>query len=165
MRKKLGRSTNLVRPSDPPAPEGARIFDAVFPSDSDPERKTHALEGLLHAIAQSGVVTKDSELNALRLALDEALVNAIMHGNQYDANKSVQVSAHRSPTALTVIVSDQGAGFKEEDLPDPDAPENMLEESGRGVILIRGVMDEISYWRGGTTLVMMKRYPKSGAQT
>ena len=161
MRKKLGRSTNLVRPSDPPAPEGARIFEADFPSDT--KSKTHTLEALLDAISRSGAGGLGTA--KLRLALDEALVNAVMHGNKYDAAKSAQVSAHLSSTALTVIVSDQGAGFKEEDLPDPDAPENLLEESGRGVILIRGVMDEISYWRGGTMLVMTKRIPKSGAQT
>jgi serine/threonine-protein kinase RsbW len=155
MRKKLGRSTNLVSPAEPPAPEGERIFDALFPSDT--ESKTHALEGLLQAIEHACPGFTEAEFSTLRLALDEALVNAVMHGNQYDATKSVQVSSHVSPARLTILVSDQGAGFKEEDLPDPDAPENLLEESGRGVILIRGIMNEISYWRCGSTLMMIKR--------
>ena len=154
MRKKLGRSTNLVQTSEPPAPDGIPVFSATFLSDN--AEKSRVLDELLDAIEKSGALKTD-DMGSMRLALDEALVNAVMHGNRHDTQKKVRVFAWLSSARLSIVISDDGAGFKEEDLPDPQAPENLLEESGRGVILIRGIMDEVSYWNGGATLLMTKK--------
>jgi serine/threonine-protein kinase RsbW len=155
MRKKLGRSTDLVKLTDPPTPDGALIFDRAFHSSHT--LKTEVLEDLLGALVAKGVFTSASEEQVnFRLVLDEALVNAVMHGNKFDASKSARVRAYLSGDTISFLVEDEGAGFKEEDLPDPAAPENLLEESGRGVILIRGIMHHVSYWRGGSVLLMTK---------
>lgn len=157
MRKKLGRSTDLVKLAEPPEPGGALIFERTFQSSN--EAKAEVLEDLLQALATANVFssTSEEEVN-FRLVLDEALVNAIMHGNKFDSGKTARVRAYVGAglSAISFVVEDQGAGFKEEDLPDPAAPENLLEESGRGVILIRGIMNHVSYWRGGSVLLMSK---------
>ncbi len=120
MRKKLGRSTNLVQTSEPPAPDGAAVFSATFHSDN--AEKSRVLDELLAAIEKSGAVKTD-DMGSMRLALDEALVNAVMHGNRHDHQKKVRVFAWVSATRLSIVISDDGTGFKEEDLLDPDAPE------------------------------------------
>ncbi|HYG77481.1 MAG TPA: ATP-binding protein [Planctomycetota bacterium] len=152
MRKKLGRSTNLVRAGDPPLPEGELIFEHSFAADT--ELKNESLNLLLAVLRRQGALKSDSAEARYRLCLDEALVNAVMHGSKYDHTKNVHVRAWLSSTTWTVIVSDEGSGFREEDLPDPDAAENLLEESGRGVHLIRSIMNTVSYWRGGRTLLI-----------
>lgn len=154
MRKKLGRNTGLVRAEAPPAPPGEVLLDRTFPST--PEAKSAALDELVRSLSEAGAAANESETVSLRLCLDEALVNACMHGNRYDAAKSVRVRAAHDKRAWTVLVEDQGAGFREEDLPDPDDPENLLEEGGRGVLLIREYMDEVAYFSGGAALRMTR---------
>jgi len=152
MRKKLGRSTNLVRKEHPPAPSGEIIFERRFPANN--ESKNEVLTALLEKLAGIGAIDGEAEM---RLCLDEALVNAVMHGSKYDSSKSVHVRAFLHDGKWSVLIEDEGPGFREEDLPDPDAPENLLEESGRGVHLMRSLMDEVSYWRGGSALLMSRK--------
>lgn len=163
MRKKLGRSTDLVKPGSPPTPEGTLIFERAFASSE--HHKSVALEELLKLLTDRGVLSDSTEAINVRLALDEALVNAVTHGNHSNVNLKARIRAYLSPTRMSFIIEDEGAGFREEDLPDPDAPENLLEENGRGVILIRGIMSEVSYWRGGTTLLMSKALHSPGSDS
>lgn len=76
------------------------------------------------------------------LAVRESVVNAVVHGNCYNENKKVRLSVAKAPDRLTVTVSDQGKGFDPNSLPDPLAQENLLNQSGRGILLIRSFMDE-----------------------
>lgn len=162
MRKKLGRSTNFVRPEPPPKPAGALVFERTFAAAI--EAKNEVLDGLLQNLQECGAIRTEADEVRMRLCLDEALVNAVMHGSKYDEKKSVRVRAFVDPLEWSVLVEDEGAGFREEDLPDPDAQENLLEESGRGVHLIRTMMDETSYWSGGRALLMSRKRPAAGAE-
>jgi anti-sigma B factor antagonist len=99
-------------------------------------------------------------LEWMRLCLDEALVNAVMHGSNYDPAKQVRASAYVSGQKLSFLIEDEGPGFKEEDLPCLDDPE--LNENGRGIVLIRGLMNEVGYWRNGASLLMAHFLPGSG---
>ncbi|MBK6428409.1 MAG: ATP-binding protein [Blastocatellia bacterium] len=90
------------------------------------------------------------------VALDEAIVNAIKHGNGYDAAKLVTIEAEFSAARALFTISDEGPGFREQDVPDPCAPENLLRPSGRGLLLIRSIMDEVSYNSTGNVLTMVK---------
>jgi serine/threonine-protein kinase RsbW len=92
------------------------------------------------------------------MAVREATVNAILHGNQYDAAKRVTVSFETTSDALTVNVRDEGAGLDPDTVPDPLAPENLLKQSGRGIFLIRAFMDEIHFraLSPGTEITMVK---------
>ncbi len=94
----------------------------------------------------------------IALAVREAAVNAVLHGNEYDPNKKVTVSYEALEDSLIIKIADQGKGLKEEEVPDPLSPENLLKRSGRGIFLIRSFMDEVDI-RGlepGTEVTMVK---------
>ena len=95
------------------------------------------------------------------MAVREAVTNAMVHGNQEDEAKSVEVIFNCHENELEVEVRDQGEGFEPGDVPDPTNPENLLKTSGRGIFLMRTFMDEIE-WRsrpeGGTIVRMTKRF-------
>ncbi|MGD0090560.1 MAG: ATP-binding protein [Planctomycetota bacterium] len=155
MRKKLGRRINLVGAEEPPEQTGACVFDRTFAASN--ELKNEVLDALLAELLARGALAKPGEDMQARLCLDEALVNAVMHGCQYDASKAIRVRAYCGAAKWSVLVEDPGGGFREEDLPDPNAAENLLEESGRGILLMRAMMDEVSYWRGGSALLLSKK--------
>lgn len=91
---------------------------------------------------------EDEDLMKIGMAVRESMVNAVVHGNRYNANKKVRLSVAHTPDRLTVRISDEGEGFDLESLPDPLAPENLLRTSGRGIFLIRSFMDEFDIRRG-----------------
>lgn len=91
------------------------------------------------------------------VCLEEALANAFVHGNKLDRNKQVRLIVFGDGDRWGVIVQDQGAGLKPENIPDPNDPENLLKERGRGVLLMNHYMESVQYYsRGGTTLRMMR---------
>lgn len=94
----------------------------------------------------------------IAMAVREAVVNAILHGNAYDMNKQVTVLFEATKEDLLVKVADQGLGLDPETIPDPLAPENILRGSGRGIFLIRAFMDEVNFRQlhPGTELTLIK---------
>ena len=92
---------------------------------------------------------------SLSIALREALVNAIQHGNHSDASKLVRITAQVSNDEAEFSVEDEGAGFDQRAVPNPRDPGNLLRSSGRGVLFIRSIMDEARY--DGNRLTMIKR--------
>jgi serine/threonine-protein kinase RsbW len=90
---------------------------------------------------------------AIRIALEEAIVNAIKHGNRLDASKKVFVEARVTPKRTEITIEDQGEGFCRDHVPDPTAEENLYKCSGRGVLLIEAYMD--SHWSNGGRRVRM----------
>ena len=161
---KLGRSSNLIRPEPPPLPEGRLIFERKFPAST--EEKNVTLNQMLERLQPwlERLQTRGVSLERVRLCLDEALVNAVMHGSKYDPSKQVHAAVYATEQKFSILIEDEGPGFNEEDLPDPEAPENLLEESGRGVILIRALMNEVSYWRNGASLMMAHYMPGTTIQ-
>ena len=94
---------------------------------------------------------------AIKLSLEEALVNAIKHGNKLDASKRVFIEALVGPGQTEVIVEDEGPGFERVDVPDPTAPENLEKCSGRGILLIEAYMSTAAWSNNGRRLHMVKR--------
>ena len=94
----------------------------------------------------------------IAMAVREAAVNAILHGNAYDSAKQITASFETTADALIVRIADQGPGLDPETLPDPLAPENILRGSGRGIFLIRAFMDEVHFRKlhPGTELTLIK---------
>jgi serine/threonine-protein kinase RsbW len=93
------------------------------------------------------------------MAVRECMVNAVVHGNRYSKNKKVHLDVERSKDRLTFIVGDEGQGFDLSALPDPLAPENLLKQSGRGIMLIRAFMDDFDLHPrpgGGTEVRLVK---------
>ena len=93
---------------------------------------------------------------SIKLALEEALINAIKHGNQMDRSKSVRVSYRVLPDRFEVHVTDEGAGFDPADVPDPTAVENLERPCGRGLMLMRHYMSEVAFSGRGNCVVMSK---------
>ncbi len=94
------------------------------------------------------------------MSVRESVTNAIQHGNKLDQNKKVDIRFEVSPEQLDVYVTDQGNGFRIEDLPSPLDPENLLKPSGRGIFYIRSFMDSVEFRqlsRGGMEVHMVKR--------
>ncbi len=93
---------------------------------------------------------KESGIDSTRyhnaiIALTEGVNNAIVHGNKRDESKNVVIIATIESEMLTLIVDDNGEGFNPDDLPDPLAPENIMRDCGRGVFLMRSLMDAAEF--------------------
>lgn len=94
----------------------------------------------------------------IAMAVREAAVNAVMHGNSYNPAKHITAAFEVNAEELTVRITDEGAGLDASTLPDPLAPENILRGSGRGIFLIRSFMDEVHFrlLHPGTELTLIK---------
>jgi serine/threonine-protein kinase RsbW len=102
----------------------------------------------------------DDALMRIGMAVREAMVNAVAHGNRYNAHKRVRFSLAHHAGSFTIVIADEGEGFDFENLPDPLAPENLMRTSGRGIFLIRSFMDDVQLRRldnGGTEVTLVKK--------
>ncbi|MBQ3333073.1 MAG: ATP-binding protein [Thermoguttaceae bacterium] len=93
---------------------------------------------------------------AVNLALEEAFTNAIEHGNNCDPRKEFHVKCEVSPKRVSIVIRDEGEGFKRESVPNPLEEENMEIPSGRGVLLIFGFMTSVTYNDKGNEITMIK---------
>ena len=96
----------------------------------------------------------------IHVGSEEALRNAMVHGNQSNPNKKVKIYTEISDNKVIISVEDEGEGFDPGKLPDPTVGENLLKESGRGVYLIKHLMDESRYENDGRKVVMIKYFNK-----
>jgi serine/threonine-protein kinase RsbW len=119
------------------------------------------LEFLLDRVARLGLVK--IEQSNLFVALDEAFVNAVKHGNRNDPGKLLRVTAELSAHEAIFTVEDEGDGFDVQEIPDPRDLANLFKSSGRGVLLIYNIMDEVEYSERGTRLKMVKRPERAPA--
>jgi serine/threonine-protein kinase RsbW len=106
----------------------------------------------------------DDEQHQIGVAVRECMVNAVVHGNRYNRNKKVHLDVERSESKLTVTIGDEGGGFDVSALPDPLAPDNLLRQSGRGLLLVRAFMDEFDVHPrpgGGTEVRLAKNLAKA----
>ncbi len=134
------------------APAPCPPSELVIPSDLNEARRVQAeVEQALRAVAFA-----EHDIFAIRLALEEALVNAIKHGNQMDRAKVVRVTYQVSAERFEVQVADEGPGFDPADVPDPTAPENLERPCGRGLLLMRHYMTEVAYHDRGRAVRMSK---------
>ena len=104
----------------------------------------------------------EDEVHQVGMAVRESVVNAVVHGNCYSAQKKVSVVLEAQDERLTIRIQDQGAGFEVEEVPDPLADENLLRKSGRGLFLMRAFMDAVELKRlvpEGMEVVMTKSFP------
>ena len=109
---------------------------------------------ILDAVKDNGFSRED--IFAIHLAMEEAFINAVEHGNQADASRHVTVDYSIAPDRLEVSVSDEGLGFDHENLPDPRDEKNLRKPSGRGVLLMRSYMDKVEFNNTGSSVHMVK---------
>lgn len=98
----------------------------------------------------------DSDVFAIKLAVEEALVNAIKHGNQFDPEKKVQVKYLITDERFEIEIEDEGAGFNPADVPDPTEIGYEDRPCGRGVFLIKNFMTSVEYRGRGNAMAMSK---------
>jgi serine/threonine-protein kinase RsbW len=113
--------------------------------DSTLESVDSAEEFALSVAQRAGF--DDDDLMKIGMAVRESMVNAVVHGNRYNAHKKVRLSVTHGPERFIISIADEGEGFDCECLPDPLAPENLMRTSGRGIFLIRSFMDEFEMRR------------------
>ena len=124
----------------------------TIPSDLGEARLLQSrIEEALIAVSYS-----ETDIFAIKLAVEEALVNAIKHGNQLDPDKNVEVSFQVSHDRFDIKIVDEGPGFNPDDVPDPTAIENLERPCGRGLLLIRGFMSDVQYHGRGNVVTMSK---------
>ncbi len=98
----------------------------------------------------------DDDTFAVHLSLEEAVVNAVKHGNRADCSKNVILEYDVTPEKIRISVTDEGGGFEPGNVADPRAGENIYKTGGRGVLLIKSYMDSIEYNQSGNSITMTK---------
>ncbi len=135
-----------------PNPHSNGFRKVVIPSDLT---LTPTIQDQIENILKTRNVP-DKELFGIRLALEEALVNAIKHGNQLNPDKQVQISYHVNSEEFFIHIQDEGPGFDPEEVPDPMEPENLERACGRGLLLMRHYMNEVTFHPPGNAVSMRK---------
>ena len=132
----------------------SKTFDLEINSDTKFLSRVERLSEEVASYAQMD----ESDSDDLGIVTTELVNNAIHHGNKSDPTKKVHVTFLVSSEKITVRIKDQGIGFKPDKLKDPLAPENLLSESGRGIFLIRALMDslEFNFLADGTETIATK---------
>jgi serine/threonine-protein kinase RsbW len=122
-----------------------------------------AVEAAAERLAAEAGLDEDERFH-VTMAVREAAVNAVLHGNEYDPAKQVSVSLENTGASLVFTIADQGRGLDPATLPDPLAPENLLRGTGRGIFLIRSFMDEVHFRQlhPGTELTLVKHLAPAG---
>jgi serine/threonine-protein kinase RsbW len=127
-------------------------FETTIPNDTGAALAVQ--DRIVRALEDLGYPPRD--VFGCRLALEEALVNAIKHGNQNDPRKSVRVVCRIAPDRFVVEIEDEGPGFDPEDVPDPTSEENLEKPSGRGIMLMRAFMTRVDYQGRGNRVFLEK---------
>ena len=127
-------------------------FEVMIPSDF--ESGQQVVERIVESVSRAGIEGRD--LFGIRLSVDEAVTNAIKHGNKQSPDKSVRVAFLLNEQIVRIEIEDQGGGFAPEDVPDPTAPENLDRASGRGLMLMRQFMTRIEYNTKGNVVILEK---------
>ena len=128
-------------------------FEITIPSDTSSGHEVQ--ERILRLLEERAWPERD--LFGVKLALEEAIVNAIKHGNGLDPAKSVDIRCEVSKDHLKVIVQDEGSGFDPQDVPDPTMDENLEKPSGRGLMLMRAFMSTVEYNDVGNRVLLEKQ--------
>ena len=115
-------------------------------------------EGMAEQISSQAGFDEDTR-GGISMAVREAMINAVLHGNAYDSAKSVNLAFEQNGRELIITITDQGRGLDPAGVPDPLAPENLMKQSGRGIFLMRAFMDEVRFRKldPGTEITLIKR--------
>ena len=130
--------------------------DLVLEIPTDVRSIEHAVDYVMERCRTCETYQKRLRVN-FRVGLTEALTNAMLYGNEYDLSKRVRVEVTLQGGRLEARVTDQGRGFDPSAIPDPTEPENILKSGGRGLFLMRQLLDEVSYNDQGNQVTLVLR--------
>ena len=131
----------------------AIIIDVTIPSDYSAGRDVQ--KRILDEVEKHKFDTQSAF--AIKLALEEAIINAIKHGNKLDSSKKVHIRASISAHQAEITIEDEGPGFHRERVPDPTADENLDKCSGRGILLMEAYMSCVEYSNQGRRIRLVKK--------
>jgi serine/threonine-protein kinase RsbW len=132
--------------------EVLREFQEIIPNDAAAGQTVQ--ERIVQHLAE--LQFQDHDVFGIRLAMEEALVNAIKHGNQMDPQKTVRITFRAGFQKVRIEIQDQGEGFKPSEVPDPTADENLERPCGRGIMLMRAFMTSITFNEIGNCVILEK---------
>ena len=136
--------------------------DLVLEIPTDVRSIEHAVEYVVQRCRTCERSQKRLRLN-FRVGLTEALTNAVLYGNAHDPSKHVLVEVALEDGRLEARVTDQGGGFDPSSIPDPTEPENILKPGGRGLFIMRQLLDEVSYNDRGNQVTLVLRLEQGSA--
>ena len=124
------------------------------------------VEAAADKVATEAGLDEDQRFHVVT-AVREATVNAVLHGNDYDSARMIEVTLENTGADFVFTIADEGYGFDPDHLPDPLAPENLLRGTGRGIFLIRSLMDEVHFRQlhPGTELTLIKHLTPATQKT
>jgi serine/threonine-protein kinase RsbW len=140
------------------------------------ERRSFKLNSTMESVAEVEAAADQLGIDAgldeeqlfhIAMAVREAAINAVLHGNEYDPARQIEVSLENTGKDLMITIADQGKGFDPDKVPDPLAQENLLRGTGRGIFLIRSLMDEVHFRQlhPGTELTLVKHLAPAAPKT
>jgi serine/threonine-protein kinase RsbW len=130
--------------------ENALIERVILPSDLS---SVSQAESLVDKVCNHLTIQEDIYGNVL-IAITEAINNAIIHGNCFNKDLSIEILVSANQEDLNFTIKDEGSGFDYTNLPDPTAPENIEKENGRGIFLIKNLSDEIQFNDSGNEITI-----------
>ncbi len=140
--------------SGPPPASGVSLATATWPARLD--RKQEMIDTCAGWLGERGWVGAE-DADWLVMCLDEAFVNAIIHGDEGDPRLTVHAELRRDDATWVLLITDEGEGFAADQLPDPEDPGSLLLEHGRGVLMLLSWLDKLRYYRGGATAWLQRR--------
>ena len=127
-------------------------LEHTFPTDTAEAKRV--LDEVLSQLAENK--WGDHDMFGVHMAVEEALMNAIKHGNQLDASKTVEVVSRLAEDRMFIQITDEGEGFVPSDVPDPTDDDNLELPSGRGLMLMRNFMSKVEFNDTGNSVCMEK---------
>jgi len=134
--------------------------DLVLDIPNDLSSIEEAVEFVMQRCPACGQDPRRLRLN-LRVGLAEALANAMLYGNGRDPSKRVKVEVAFQDSVITARVTDEGVGFDPLAVPDPTCPANLLKTNGRGIFLMRKLLDEVHFNDRGNSVTLVLRLPRT----
>jgi serine/threonine-protein kinase RsbW len=139
------------------APPDFGIDDAALINITIPNDLRHVKEPEARIMAELKRCGYDDDtIFAIKLAFEEAVTNAVKHGNCNDRSKQVHLRYYVDPHRVVLVVRDEGCGFHPDKVPDPTADENLERPSGRGLMLMHSYMTKVRYSRSGNEVWLLK---------
>jgi serine/threonine-protein kinase RsbW len=138
--------------------DDAALVNVTVPNDLRRVREPEAR--IMAALKRSGY--DDDTMFAIKLAFEEAVTNAVKHGNCNDLSKRIHLRYYVDPSRVVLMIRDEGCGFCPDEVPDPTADENLERPSGRGLMLMQSYMTQVRYSETGNEVWLLKEnpYPK-----
>lgn len=151
----------MIDPVDPVDPRQRGERDLVLELPTDIRTIEHAVDYVIGRCPACAEEARRLQLN-FRVGLTEALSNAMLYGNSRDPSKRVRVEVCFTRGRIQACVTDQGAGFDPSSVPDPTQPENLAKPCGRGLFLMRKLMDEVWYNDQGNQVTLVLKLEAGG---